>query len=291
MTQIVSSFNKLTPTQCETCLKNFAKIRHFEKIELIFDGKPSNNPETKKEVEKLGLEPIPVTKFANNYKIYKLSDVRESENVETIRKYNKDCKIKNLNDRVEIIIVVDIDKIDRQNYLALIYLYPMFHNILKTNKDYKMLYGGEIEEDKPTEKIKAEYIKSYKYMYGPCYVTILTTNHIESNMIKHFHIRFLPCNYRVMSMYDDLYPLIGSKNTLWCGSTINFEVMKYEKLYNNYNYSVIYDDEHLVKILNANPGDLIIGQQVLFEGRPYLEFVIKEVKTRTHDEDEEEDEN
>ena len=65
----------------------------------------------------------------------------------------------------------------------------------------------------------------------------------------------------------------------------DYEVLEYEKLYNGCNYSYIYDDEHLVKLLNANPGDLIVAVQVLNEGRPYLEFVIKEVKTRNNDVD------
>ena len=294
MTQILSSANKLIPSQIETCINNFAKIRHFTKIEKLFDGKPSFKDETISEIKKLGLEPYHITKFANNYTIYKFSEVKPSESIEFIKQYNKTAKFKNLDERIEIVIVVDTDKIDKQNYLALQALYPIIHKELIKNKNYKMLYGGsettdeqdeENEQDEQKENNEDYYIQFYKYISGPCYVTIMTTNHIEPAMLRHFHTRFLPCNYRVMSLYDDLYPLIGSKSQLWYGCVKNYEVLEYEKLYNGCNYSYIYDDEHLVKLLNANPGDLIVAVQVLNEGRPYLEFVIKEVKTRNNDVD------
>lgn len=291
MTQILSSSNKLTPKQCEICINNFAKIRHFKNVDLIFDGKPEFDKANKEEMKKLGIDPLPITKFATNYKIYKLSNVeQESDSIKLIRTYNNEAKFKNLNERIEIIIIVDTDKIDKQNYLALQGLYPKIHNLLKENKDYKMLGGideetEDTEDTEDTEKKKASY-EFYKYSNGPCYVTIFTTNHIAPNMVKHFHTRFIPCNYRVLSLYDDVYPLLGSKNKIWTGLTSNFEVMEYERLYNNYEYSIIYDDEHIVKLLNANPGDLIIGTQIINEGRPYMEFIIKEVKARKIETDE-----
>jgi len=298
MTQILSSRDKVSSAQAETCINNFAKIRHFTKVEKIFDGKPSFSTENIAEIKKLGLEPYKITKFANNYTIYKFSNVKPSESIDFIKKYNKNAKFKNLNERVEIVIVVDTDKIDKQNYLALQALYPIIHKELIKNNDYKMLYGGsEDENNDKNEKLNNEneepsenyYIQYYKYISGPCYVTVMTTNHIEPAMVRHFHTRFLPCNYRVMSLYDDLYPLIGSKSKLWYGCVNNYEVIEHEDLYNGCEYSYIYDDEHLVKLLNANPGDLIIAVQVLFEGRPYLEFVVKEVKTRNVDVNEEEE--
>lgn len=294
MTQILSSRDKVSSAQTETCINNFAKIRHFTKVEKIFDGKPSFSAENIAEIKKLGLEPYKITKFANNYTIYKFSNVKSSESVDFIKRYNNNAKFKNLNERIEIVVVVDTDKIDKQNYLALQALYPIIHKELIKNSDYKMLYGGsenENEEEKPEDEESSEnyYIQYYKYISGPCYVTIMTTNHIEPAMVRHFHTRFLPCNYRVMSLYDDLYPLIGSKSKLWYGCVNNYEVIEHEDLYNGCQYSYIYDDEHLVKLLNANPGDLIVATQVLFEGRPYLEFVIKEVKTRNVDVDEDEE--
>ena len=296
MTQILSSRDKVSPEQAEICINNFAKVRHFNKVEKIFDGKPSFSAENIAEIKKLGLEPYKITKFANNYTIYKFSDVKPSESIDFIKQYNKNAKFKNLDERVEIVIVVDTDKIDKQNYLALQALYPLIHKELIKNNGYKMLYGGDPENENENEEVEENenenedyYIQFYKYISGPCFVTIMTTNHIEPAMLRHFHTRFLPCNYRVMSLYDDLYPLIGSKTKLWYGCLNNYEVIEHEDLYNGCQYSYIYDDEHLVKLLNANPGDLIVATQVLFEGRPYLEFVIKEVKTRNVDVEEDEE--
>ena len=297
MAQVVSSSLKLNPSQIEICINNFAKIRHFTKIDKIFDGKPSFKDNVINELKKLGLEPHNVTKFADNYKIYHLSEVKPSESIEFIKKYNNYAKFKNINQRNEILIVVDTDKVDKQNYLALQALYPLIHNILIKNNDYKMMFGGDNEEnenenenlDQNSKDDSNYYIQYYKYISGPCYVTIMTTNHLEPAMIKHFHTRFLPCNYRVLSLYDDVYPLIGSKSQLWYGCVKNYEVIEHEELYNGYNYSYIYDDEHLVKLLNANPGDLIIATQILNEGRPYFEFVIKEVKTRNNEVDDDDE--
>jgi len=283
MTQILSSSNKLTPKQCEICINNFAKIRHFTKVEKIFEGKPSFASDNIERIKSLGLEPYKITKFANNYKIYRLSDVKSNETIELIKKYNADAQFKNLKDRIEFIIVVDTDKIDKQHYLALQALYPMIHQDLLTNKDYKMI--GGLDENNEDESDDNYYIQYYKYMNGPCYVSIMTTNHIEAAMVKHFHTRFLPCNYRIFSMYDDLYPLIGSRSQLWYGSVSNYEVLKYEKLYNGYNYSIIFDDDKIVKLLNANSGDIIIATHILNEGRPYFEFTLREVKAHTIDDD------
>jgi len=293
MTQVLSSSNKLNSDQVKTCIANFAKIRHFTKVEQIFNGKPSFSAENIEAIKKLGLEPYKITKFANNYTIYKFSDVKPSDSIEFIKKYNTQAKFKNLNERTEIVIVVDTDKIDKQNYLALQALYPIIHKELIKNSDYKMLYGGDdFAKENPETQNDAQdeyYIQYYKYISGPCYVSIMTTNHIEPAMLRHFHTRFLPCNYRVMSLYDDLYPLIGSKSQLWYGCVNSYEVIEHEDLYSSAQYSYIYDDEHLVKLLNANPGDLIVAVQVLNEGRPYLEFVVKEVKTRNVDADDEDE--
>lgn len=292
MSQILSSRNNLTTEQAETCVKNIATIRHFDKIEKIFEGKPSYSDASIKAIRALGLEPAKITKFADNYVIYKLSNVVEKpkaakiNTVDLLKRYDSDIKIKNLNERIEYIITVNSDKIDKQNYLALQSLYPLIHEGLCKNNGYKMLYGGEASNEEPEQTSeKSNYIQYYKYISGDCYVTICPTNHIESAMQKHFNTRFLPCNYRIISLYD-AYPLIGSKSQLWatCLSK-DFEVCEYEPLYNGMNYSIIFDDELLIKILNANIGDIIIGTHIINEGRPYKEFSIKQVTARNNDDE------
>lgn len=289
MSQILSSKNNLTQSQIDACVKNFAAIRHFDKIEKIFEGKPSFSDAAIQQIKSLGLEPVKITKFADNYTIYKLTDVVSKpkamnvDQVKLIKSYDNDIKIKNLNDRIEFMIVINSDKIDKQNYLALQSLYPLIHNDLCKNKGYSMLNGGE-----NSEKSTPDYIQYYKYNGGDCYVTVCPTNHIETAMQKHFNTRFLPCNYRVISLYD-VYPIIGSKSQIWASCLSKyFEVCEYEPLYNGMNYSIIYDDEPLVKILNANIGDIIIGMHFINEIRPYGEFTIKQVTARNNDNDDDE---
>lgn len=277
MTQLLSSSNKLTLEQIETCINNLARVRHFTKVDKIFEGKPSYSEESIQKIKALGLEPNKVTKFANNYTIYKYSNVKESASTKLLRKYNPTAKIKNLNERIEFVIVIDSDKVDKQNYFALLALYPLIHNDLKKNKDYVMITdNSDMDETK------------YKTMEGGCYVTLCASNHLEQSIQKHLQTRFLPCNYKFMSLYDDVYPLLGSKTQLWCGLCSNFELMEYEELYNGYDYSTIFNIEPIPRILNASLDDLIVGTHILNEGRPYFEFTIKRVKTKMNEEELEE---
>ena len=152
MTQILSSTNKLIPEQVETCINNFAKVRHFTKVEKIFDGKPSFSVENIAEIKKLGLEPYKITKFANNYTIYKFSEVKPSESINFIKQYNQNAKFKNLNERVEVAIVVDTDKIEKIEK--------------KENKRgikgmaYRFLKGDKIKNKNKIKKDKQELINN-----------------------------------------------------------------------------------------------------------------------------------
>lgn len=256
MTQILGSVNKLTQEQIETCIKNLAAIRHFKQIEKIFEGKPSYDKTSMDKMAKLNLSLDKVTKFADNYIIYRFSKVEKSSPIiDLLKECNENIKIKNLDERVEFIIVVDSNKIDKQNYFALLALYPLIHDQIKND--------------------------------GRSYVTICPSNHIEPAMRKHFNFNFIPCKYQLFSLYDVAYPLIGSKTTLWCGFVYDYQVIEYEKLYNGKNYSIITNNDPVVKLLNADDNDLIIAIQVLTETwRPYSEFIIKQVKP-TNDELEE----
>ena len=96
-------------------------------------------------------------------------------------------------------------------------------------------------------KLDEDYIQRGNEVY----VTVSTTFHIEPSLIRHLKTRFLPCNYRIFSMHN-AYPLIGCKYKTWCGMCNDFEVLEYEKLYNDQKYSVIYNDEILVDIFIDN---------------------------------------
>lgn len=252
MTQLLSSSIRLTPEQVNTTINNLAKIRHFTKINKIFEGKPSFSQSDLEELKRIlpnQEEPYKVTKFADNYTIYLMSDPKPAPYTEELRKYNKNVNILNLNERQEILIVLDTNKFDKQHYLAIIGLWPMIA----------------------------------KYITKKSIVTIVSTNIITQAISKHFvNTEILPCNYRLFSLCE-VYPLIGSKNSLWVGSSRDFELLQYEPIYNKNKYSVIFDDDPVVKILNATKDQLIICKQTFYETTPYSEYNIRQVKQRLND--------
>lgn len=256
MTQILSSSIKLNEEQVETTINNLISIRHFTKKEKIFEGKPNfSSQQIEMLKKKVGdkIEVTKVTKFANNYTIYLLSDPKPAAYTKELRKYNSDVKILNLNDRKEILIVLDSNKFDKQHYLAIIGFWDKIEKYVK--------------DAKPDE----------------CLVTIVSTNIITQAISKHFQSSMiLPCNYRLFSLCE-IYPLIGSKRTLWCGSSRDFELLEHEDLYNKNKYQIIFDDDPVVKILNAQKDQLIICKQTYFEVSPYSEYVIRKVTQRLND--------
>ena len=257
MSQLLSSSIKLNEEQTKTVINNLAKIRHLSKVTKIFEGKPNYGQSDIDNLKKIlppSFDLIKVTKFANSYTIYVLSDPKPNTNTNDIVKYNSDAKILNLNKRNEILIVLDTDKFDKQHYLAILGLWPKFYKYLEEN----------------SEDVQ-------------CPVTIASTNIITQAISKHFNeTSILPCTYRLFSLCE-IYPLIGSKNKLWCGMNWDFELLEYEELYNKGKYSVIYDDDPIVKILNATKNQLIICKQVNYEVSPYIEYSIRQVKQQLND--------
>ena len=258
MSQILSSSNKLNREQIETTVKNLAECRHFTKIETIYEGKPTYSEENISKMKSLGIDLPKVTKFATNYIIYKLSEPEENESSRSLRKYYKDAKIKNLNDRVDIIIVLDQDKFDKQFIMACASFWPMIHNLIKK---------GETE-----------------CRINICPNNLLTTT-IESN---HLYILIFPVIYKIFSLYK-VYPLIGSKRQKFT-FTRNYEVLEHFELYNHYKFPVIKDFDPVTYIMGAEPGDIIICQILLFETSPYFEYSIREVKETIKEDSESDDE-
>jgi hypothetical protein len=65
--------------------------------------------------------------------------------------------------------------------------------------------------------------------------------------------------------------------------TTGYELMKYKEVYTKKTYSVIYDDDPVVKILNAERDQLIISKTVFYEVATYLEFTIRKVISKLAD--------
>lgn len=236
---------KLTLEQIETTINNLAKIRHFGKIEKIYDNKPIYNNDTitkAKQILPPGFEIIK-GRIADNYKIYLFSNVLEDERKEILN-YNIDCKFPNLRERKEIIIIVNSEKFDKQNYNVISILYPLFHSY--------------IEDDNITIMSTVKTTESINNFYN-------TT-------------KILPHDYKIFSICD-IYPLIGSKTTKFSGFTYDYELLEFQELYNKNKYSSIFENDPVVKILNGKINQLIIAKKILFEKSPYEEFAVRQIKT------------
>jgi hypothetical protein len=257
MTQLLSSSIKLNKDQVDTVIHHLAEIRHLTKITKIFEGKPNYGQSDIENLKKLlpqDFDFVKITKFADLYTIYVLSDPKPTPNTKDILNYNPDAKVLNLNKRNEILIVLDTDKFDKQHYLGILGLWPKFYKYLEENSDDVL-----------------------------CPVTITSTNIITQAIGKHFiNTAILPCTYRLFSLCE-VYPLIGSKNVLWSGMNYDFELLEYEPLYNKGKYSIIYDNDPVVKIMNATKDQLIICKQINNEISPYSEYSIRQVKQQLND--------
>ena len=295
MTQILNSSIKLNEDQIITTINNLAKCRHLSKVELMFKGKPSFNEKTTKQLDKLGVEYSKITKLVDVY-LFRLSKVVENESVRELRKYNTNVKIKNLNERVEFVFVIDADKFDKQHYLSLIALYPLIVNEVETvdskvnkdvdndkdvNKAVDKIVDNDKDVNKAVDKIVDNKVDNDKDVN--INVSITCSNLITSAISKHFNSAFLPCPYRVFSLCD-VYPLIGSKTGMF-GFTSDYELIEYEELYNKLDYMIVYDDDPIVKILNAKENDLIVCKNILFETTAYFEYTVRIVKRVLNDSD------
>ena len=274
MTQIQSSSIKITLDQAEIVIENLAKVRHFTKVEKLFKGLPSFSEESVKKLEELGINVGKITKFADNYVIYKLSEPKENNSVKNLRQYNKNIKIKNLNNRIEFVIVLDTDKFDKQHYLAIIELYPIIHNELakQLNINRNDLKGGSTLNRNFELKSNSD----------ECLVTIAPTNKLPQSIIKHFDANILPCTYRIVSA-QAMYYLLGSTSRIMGSYCWDYELCEYEQLYNKKKYGVIQDSDIVTKILNGRQGDLIICKCVRTEGTPYAEYEIRQICSTLND--------
>lgn len=274
MTQIQSSSIKITLDQAEIVIGNLATVRHFTKVEKLFKGLPSFSEESVKKLEELGINVGKITKFADNYVIYKLSEPKENNSVKNLRQYNKNIKIKNLNNRIEFVIVLDADKFDKQHYLAIIALYPIIHNELakQLNINRNNLKGGSTLNRNFELKSNSD----------ECLVTIAPTNKLPQSIIKHFDANILPCTYRIVSA-QAMYYLLGSTSRIMGSYCWDYELCEYEQLYNKKKYGVIQDSDIVTKILNGRQGDLIICKCIRTEGTPYAEYEIRQICSTLND--------
>lgn len=243
----------MKPEQIETTIRNLAKARHLTKVEKIWEGKASFTNEAKQTIQEFGIHYTKVNKSAESYSIWKLTKPEDPKKSEVI-KYNPTLKLHNYEDRIELVVVIQDSKFDKQQFLAL----PLIYN-----------------------KIYPEIESCVKTHPENCYLNICTTYKIADKLATHLDEQILPINYRIISLVD-LYPLIGSKTRSY-SFTKNYEVCDYQPYYDGKQYMIIMDSDPMVKILNAFEGDVICCQILINDTCPYYEWQFRRVKSTISD--------
>lgn len=247
----LSSNSKLSQEQVERTIDNLFLVRHYDEVDLVYDGRPSKskNSDHKSKIGSIGnnykiyvcrKKPLKMTADSSDSKDY--NDVVHNENIKHLIKYNPTLDFINTHERTDIIIVVDADKYDK-SYITSVLL--IIDEIMK---------------------------------YEPNDINIITTNRIvKLGPLDSLDETFSENNvsYSVFSIFD-IYPLIGSPTALY-GMAHGFELVSYQKLFNKCDYKLIHNSDPLVKIMNGHDGDLIIGTRVCFETSAYNEITIRKI--------------
>ena len=107
--------------------------------------------------------------------------------------------------------------------------------------------------------------------------TILPAFTVSESLKSHYKRDILPdCNYRIFSL-TELYPMIGSKSEIY-KLTYNYKKHPYEPAFNGKEYVKIYDNDPIVKMLNALPGDLITCNALSYDDSVFSQTFIRQVE-------------
>lgn len=113
-------------------------------------------------------------------------------------------------------------------------------------------------------------------------VFICPAHVVTDAMLLHIPNDILPCMYRFVSLCE-LYPLLGSTEMMF-GLAFDYKIVNVDPItYNKRSYSIIYDSDVVVKMLNALPGEIIEYRRIIFEGSPYGEYYRREVVSTMND--------
>lgn len=149
------------------------------------------------------------------------------------------------------IITLETNKFDKINIQACIWFYHLFQDDI-----YK------------TQTTRPEIYISPAFVVTPAMY-----NHVPTNI--------LPCMYRFVPL-PEVYCMIGSSRMIF-GMTWDYRVLDNEEIKGTREYSILFDSDPIIKVLNAIPGDIIEYKRVLCEGSPYTEYYRRKVINTTTD--------
>lgn len=182
---------------------------------------------------------------AENIKLYKIPHLTKFADNYTLYECTRD-KQPNL-----YIITFETDKFDKVNLQACIWFWHYFDTkVYQTQNKYPEVF------------------------ICPAYV-------ITQAMQLHVPINLIPCMYRFVPL-PEIYPLVGSKNQLY-SMTYDYKIVPESEIPDNRQYSILFDNDPVIKVLNALPGDIIQYKRILCEGCPYAEYYRREVVSTVED--------
>lgn len=152
----------------------------------------------------------------------------------------------------EIYITMETDHFDKQNILAISGFEHLIEPYLKESHD---------KAKRPTINICLCFV-----------VTSAMRKHLPTDIfkIKPFLRIFSLCN---------LYPMIGSRNKIG-GLTFDYEILPYEKTYNNKEYVEISAGDPMVIALNGIDGELIKCSRILYDDNAFKDIQIRKIINR-----------
>lgn len=165
---------------------------------------------------------------------------------------------------VEIFFTIETDHYDKQNILALV----GFEHIVKPYLEPSCVYRRP-------------------------YINVCLCFVITKTMKQHLPCEiFRPnCHLRIFSLCA-LYPMIGSKTSLYSGLTYDYKLIKNEDIdekykhngvpmaYNNKEFSIVLADDPMAIALNAMANDLIVYKRIIHDTSIYSEYQIRVVKNK-----------
>lgn len=155
----------------------------------------------------------------------------------------------------EIYITMETDHFDKQNILAI--------------SGFEHLIGEYLNESRETAKRPTINI---------CLCFVVT-----SAMRKHLPTKIFNTSsfLRIFSLCN-LYPMIGSRNKIG-GLTYDYEILPYEKTYNNKEYIEISAGDPMVIALNGIDGELLKCSRILYDDNAFKDIQIRKIVNRIDD--------
>lgn len=246
----------LTTAQIDKTMKNWFKAIDIKEYKCIQNGKLHID---KSLCKQLGMGVF--SKTAESYRIY----IFEHRNVPQA-----------------IIIIESHVNVDKNHILPCKYIEAILRPYMCV-ENFRDIYKDIPTKDAINWLIKnnngtLEDVDYFEKEVYPRYHIL--TSYTLTDQLLNFTLENLDFKFKIFDL-PTIYPMLGGDELY--GLTADYEVVPYKVPYNDKEYSIIFEDDVMCRILMARPGELIRCSRVLFEGSAYIETITKVVTIRCND--------